>query len=130
MVSIGVSFRGVSSSAQVHAENGDLIVRGQKSLLEKGVHGPEGHVLSREEEVEGEATHRACVLAHTANCPLYVVHVMSKAAADAVCRARHAGSPSPLVFSRCADSVCVLCSVFCVLCSVFCVLCSVCALCV
>ena len=40
---------------------------------------------------QGEATHRACVLAHTVNCPLYIVHVMSKSAADAVVRARAAG---------------------------------------
>uniref|UniRef100_A0A7S4L6I6 dihydropyrimidinase n=1 Tax=Paramoeba aestuarina TaxID=180227 RepID=A0A7S4L6I6_9EUKA len=83
--------KAIGALAQVHAENGDVIHEEQKQLIAKGVTGPEGHALSREEEIEGEATHRACVLAHTVNCPLYIVHVMSKAAADAVVRARAQG---------------------------------------
>uniref|UniRef100_A0A8C9EP61 Dihydropyrimidinase n=1 Tax=Pavo cristatus TaxID=9049 RepID=A0A8C9EP61_PAVCR len=62
-----------------------------KKLLAMGITGPEGHALSHNEDVEAEATHRAIAIANTVNCPLYVVHVMSKSSARMITNARNEG---------------------------------------
>jgi len=75
----------------VHAENGELVYRLQKKLLDMGITGPEGHPLSRPPEVEGEAANRAIRIAQVINVPLYVVHVSAREALEAVTRARNEG---------------------------------------
>ncbi len=88
-------------------------------MIEMGITGPEGHEMCRPEIVEGEATFRAITLASQVtnqtsclfvlynpwancpinstpptpkvNCPIYIVHVMSKSAAQAVMKGKEMG---------------------------------------
>lgn len=83
--------RELGALAMVHAENGSLIHEKSKELACAGVSGPEGHIQARPEDGEAEATQRAIVLADQANCPLYVVHVMTKSGADIISKYRRQG---------------------------------------
>ncbi|MDR3516012.1 MAG: dihydropyrimidinase [Azospirillaceae bacterium] len=75
----------------VHAENGEAVVQLQRRLLAQGITGPEGHPLSRPPAVESEAANRAITIAHLLGAPLYIVHVSTQEAAEAIARARAAG---------------------------------------
>ena len=78
---------------QVHAENGDVIEVTVKEALAEGNTAPKYHALTRPVELEGEATSRAIRLAEVAGAPLYVVHVSSAMAADAISDGRKRGLP-------------------------------------
>ena len=75
----------------VHAENGELVYRLQQAIYDKGIHGPEGHPLSRPPEVEGEAANRAIRIAEVLGVPIYIVHNSCKDSLDAITRARLSG---------------------------------------
>jgi dihydropyrimidinase len=83
--------RGLGALCTVHAENGELVYRLQKEIYDKGIHGPEGHPLSRPPEVEGEAANRAIRIAEVLGVPLYLVHTSCIDALEAVTRARLEG---------------------------------------
>jgi len=92
-------FRAMQVAAQqgmivmVHAENGDVEAELTPRLLAEGKVEPKYHASSRPPEIEGEATNRAVVMAGLAGCPLYVVHVTTRAAVEAIQRGRALGYP-------------------------------------
>ncbi len=83
--------RDLGALPQVHAENGELIAYLQHKLLSEGVRRPKGHPLSRPSPCEGEATLRAITMAEILEMPLYVVHVSTAEAAEAITRAQARG---------------------------------------
>jgi dihydropyrimidinase len=75
----------------IHAENGDAVFHLQQKLMAAGVTGPEGHALSRPPEVEGEAANRVIAIAGILGAPIYIVHVSTAEATEAIARARARG---------------------------------------
>uniref|UniRef100_A0A8C7F4P2 Dihydropyrimidinase like 5a n=1 Tax=Oncorhynchus kisutch TaxID=8019 RepID=A0A8C7F4P2_ONCKI len=81
----------IGAVARVHAENGELVAEGAKEALDLGISGPEGIEISRPEELEAEATHRAITIANRAHCPIYLVNVSSMSAGDVLATAKMQG---------------------------------------
>jgi dihydropyrimidinase len=76
----------------MHAENGIAIDVLAAQAVERGETDPVHHGIVRRSVLEGEATHRAIVLADVAgNVPLYIVHLSASEALAQVAAARDLG---------------------------------------
>jgi dihydropyrimidinase len=78
----------------MHAENGGAIDVLVQRFLAEGKTAPLYHGLSRPSSMEGEATGRAIALAQLAGVPIYIVHLSSRDALNAVREARDRGLPA------------------------------------
>ncbi|UVS81535.1 dihydropyrimidinase [Actinokineospora sp. UTMC 2448] len=83
--------RETGAMVMMHAENGIAIDQLVAQALADGRTDPVHHSLTRPPELEGEATHRAIALAAVTGAPLYIVHLSSRHALDAVTAARDSG---------------------------------------
>jgi dihydropyrimidinase len=75
----------------VHAEHGDMVAALQKKLFGEGKIEPKYHALSRPPEVEGEATHRALMIAKLTGAKTYIVHMTCAESVKALAEARARG---------------------------------------
>ncbi|MHB1930701.1 MAG: dihydropyrimidinase [Acidimicrobiales bacterium] len=81
------------ATIMMHAENGIAIDVLVAQALARGLGDPRMHGETRPSALEGEATHRAIVLAEVAGCPLYIVHLSAEEALAEVAAARDRGRP-------------------------------------
>jgi dihydropyrimidinase len=79
------------ATIMMHAENGIAIDVLVAEALARGEGDPKFHGLTRPADLEGEATHRAIVLARVAGAPLYIVHLSASEALEEVIAARDLG---------------------------------------
>jgi dihydropyrimidinase len=89
---LGAAARG-RGMLQVHCENRAMLETNTARLLAEGLVAPRYHAESRPPSVEEAGTRRAIDLARAAEAPLYVVHLSSAAALEAVREARANGQP-------------------------------------
>jgi dihydropyrimidinase len=75
----------------MHAENGIAIDAIVAAAVARGQSDPVHHGLTRPAELEGEAANRAIRMALVTKAPLYIVHLSSSPALDAVVEARDRG---------------------------------------
>jgi dihydropyrimidinase len=91
-------FKAMSRTAEngglimMHAENGGAIDVLVQRYLAEGKGDPINHGLTRPASMEGEATSRAIALSRLAEVAVYIVHLSSKEALDAVREARDDGA--------------------------------------
>jgi dihydropyrimidinase len=76
----------------VHAEDGPLVTHLTRRLLANGKTGVEHLPEARPPESEALAVSYACAYGRATGCPLYIVHLSSAAALDAVRAARSLGT--------------------------------------
>jgi dihydropyrimidinase len=96
----GAIFKALKQTAKngglilMHAENGLAIDVVAADLVAQGTTDPIGHGLARYPVFEGEATNRVIRLAQAAGAPVYIVHLSSREALNAVRMARDEGLPA------------------------------------
>jgi len=80
-----------SGLLQVHAENGELIDYLEDKAIAEGRVRPTDYPATAPPIAEAEAINRAIVLAEIANCPLYIVHLSTKAGLEHIKQAQNQG---------------------------------------
>ena len=78
----------------MHAENGSVIDYLVQKFIAEGKTTPNYHLLSRPHQTEADATQRVILLAELAGVPVYIVHVSSHRAMEAIRAARDRGLPA------------------------------------
>jgi dihydropyrimidinase len=79
------------ATVMMHAENGIAIDVLVSQALSRGETAPRFHGLTRPDRLEAEATSRAIALAKVTGAPLYIVHLSTTGALEAVAQARSEG---------------------------------------
>jgi dihydropyrimidinase len=83
--------RDSAATIMMHAENGTAIDVLVSQALSRGETAPRFHGITRPDRLEAEATGRAIALAKVAGAPLYIVHLSTTGALEAVAEARDQG---------------------------------------
>ena len=83
--------RASGATVMMHAENGIAIDVLVSQALSRGETDPRFHGLTRPDLLEAEATRRAIALAKVAGAPVYIVHLSTTGALQAVAEARSEG---------------------------------------
>jgi dihydropyrimidinase len=83
--------RDSAATIMMHAENGIAIDVLVSQALSRGETAPRFHGITRPDRLEAEATGRAIALAKVAGAPLYIVHLSTTGALEAVAEARDQG---------------------------------------
>jgi dihydropyrimidinase len=83
--------RDSAATVMMHAENGIAIDVLVAQALSRGETAPRFHGITRPDRLEAEATGRAIALAKVAGAPVYIVHLSTTGALEAVAEARDKG---------------------------------------
>jgi dihydropyrimidinase len=83
--------RANGATVMMHAENGIAIDVLVSQALSRGETAPRFHGATRPDQLEAEATSRAIALAKLTGAPLYIVHLSTTGALEAVAQARGEG---------------------------------------
>jgi len=83
--------RDSAATVMMHAENGIAIDVLVSQALSRGETAPRFHGITRPDRLEAEATGRAIALAKVAGAPVYIVHLTTTGALEAVAEARNQG---------------------------------------